>query len=74
MAEFEKKNLENLDNKPYLLWRYIDDIFFVWEHDEEKLKYFVETLNEISPKKSLLQKRPRKSVIFFDLTAPLTDS
>ena len=71
MAEFEKKNLENLDNKPYLLWRYIDDIFFVWEHDEEKLKYFVETLNEISPKKKFTAEKATKVSHFFSILQPL---
>ena len=29
MAELEEKRLEGVDNKPYLWWRYIDDIFFI---------------------------------------------
>ena len=49
MAELEEKILEIVDNKPYLSWRYIDDIFFVWEHGEEKLRNFVETFIEIHP-------------------------
>ena len=35
--------------KPYLWWRYIVDIFFILEHGEEKLRDFVQTLNEIHP-------------------------
>ena len=35
--------------KPYLWWRYIDDIFFLWKHGEEKLKEFMEHLNEKHP-------------------------
>ena len=30
MAESEETILEKVDNKPYLWWRYIDDIFFIW--------------------------------------------
>ena len=30
----------------YLWRRYIDDIFFLWEHEEEKLNEFIEHLNE----------------------------
>ena len=45
MAELEEKILEIVDNKSYLWWRYIDDIFFIWEHGEEKLRDFVQTLN-----------------------------
>ena len=43
MAELEEKILEIVDNKPYLWWRYIHDIFFIWEHGEEKLRNFAET-------------------------------
>ena len=36
MAELEEAILKEADFKPYLWWRYIDDIFFLWEHGEEK--------------------------------------
>ena len=49
MAELEKLILEKIDKKPYLWWRNINDIFFTREHGEEKLRNFVETLNEIHP-------------------------
>ena len=38
MAELEEKILEKVDNKPYLWLRYIDDIFFIWEHGGGKVK------------------------------------
>ena len=47
MAELEEKILKAVDHKSYLWWRYTDDIFFIWEHGEEKLKSFVKTLYEI---------------------------
>ena len=28
--------LKEADFKPYLWWRYINDIFFLWKHGEEK--------------------------------------
>ena len=49
MAKLKSKILEIVDNKPYLWWRYIDDIFFIWEHGEEKFRDFVQTLSEIHP-------------------------
>ena len=49
MAELEEKILEIVYNKLYLWLRNIDDIFFIWEHKEEKLRNLVETLNEIHP-------------------------
>ena len=46
MAELEEEILSELELKPYPWWRYIDGIFFLWEHGEEKLKAFIEHLNE----------------------------
>ena len=39
----EEEVLRKAEFKPYLWWRYIDDIFFLWEHGEEKLKSFIDT-------------------------------
>ena len=54
-------------------WRYIDDIFFLWEHGEEKLKKFLEYLNE----KHLTIKFPAEwsqaSINFLDLSVSFTD-
>ena len=35
MAELEEEILQKAELEPYLWWRYIDDIFFLWEHGEE---------------------------------------
>ena len=45
MADFEEKMLESCEKKPVIWWRYIDDIFFIWEHGEESLKVFIEEVN-----------------------------
>ena len=41
MAELEEEILMEVELKPYLWWRYREDIFFIWEHGEEKLKEFI---------------------------------
>ena len=38
MADLEKCLLSDIDLKLYIWWRYIDDIFLLWEHGEESLK------------------------------------
>ena len=50
MTDLEKRFLSDIDLKPYIWWRYIDDIFLIWEHDEEFLKLFLEKINKIHPK------------------------
>ena len=41
MGDFEERALENYDLKPWVWWRYIDDIFLVWEHGEQSLLEFI---------------------------------
>ena len=42
MGDLEKRLLSDIDIKPYIWWRYINDIFLIWEHSEESLKLFLE--------------------------------
>ena len=45
VATLEEKILSKVKKKLSVCWRYIDDIFFIWEHGEEWLKEFI-ILNE----------------------------
>ena len=47
MAALEKKILSKV--KKSVWWRYIDDIFFIWEHGEESLKEFINEINSFHP-------------------------
>ena len=49
MTDLEKRLLSDIDLKPYIWWRYIDDIFLIWEHGEESLKLFLGKINKIHP-------------------------
>ena len=49
MADLEKRLLSDIDLKPCIWWRYIDDIFLIWEHGEKSLKLFLEKINKIHP-------------------------
>ena len=41
MGYLEDKILNSLVEKPLVWWHYIDDIFMIWQHGEEKLKEFL---------------------------------
>ena len=45
MDRLEKRLIQNAEVKPHIWWRYIDDIFIVWTEGEEKLKEFIDYLN-----------------------------
>ena len=49
MADLEEKFLESSPLKPYVWWRYIDDIFLIWEHGKENLLKFLDSLNNCHP-------------------------
>ena len=49
MGYLEDKILNSLVEKPLVWWRYIDDIFMIWQHGEEKLKDILKILNSCHP-------------------------
>ena len=49
MGDFEEKAIDGFPLKPWIWWRYIDDIFMIWEHGEESLKEFIHHLNNTNP-------------------------
>ena len=42
MFDLEKRLLSDIDLKPYVWWRYINDIFLIWEHGKKSLRLFSE--------------------------------
>ena len=49
MGNFEQKALAAATHSPLIWWRYIDDIFLLWTHGEEKLNDFITYLNNLQP-------------------------
>ena len=73
MADLEKRLLSDIDLKPYIWWRYIDDIFLIWEHGEESLKLFLEKINKIHPTIKFTADWSCSSVNFLDLKVIMKD-
>ena len=46
---FETNALTNAPWQPHIWWRYIDDIFMIWTEGSDRLKIFVDYLNNIHP-------------------------
>ena len=67
MGDFEEQALDGYHLKPWVWWRYIDDIFLVWEHGEESLMEFIEYLNSIHPSIKFTSKFSRESIEFLDV-------
>ena len=72
MEELEEKIKES-EYKPYLWWRYIDDIFFLWEHGESKLKSFLDKIDEVHPTIKFTAEWTKTSINFLDVTVSLVE-
>ena len=59
--------------QPFIWLRYIDDMFFIWTHCEEKLNLFLKDLNEFHPNLKFTYQTSHNSVNFLDLHLSLKD-
>ena len=73
MADLETRLLSDIDLKPYIWWRYIDDIFLIWEHGEESLKFFLEKINSIHPTIKFTADWSYSSINFLDVKVIMKD-
>ena len=49
MGKFEQEALAAAPHSSLIWWRYIDDIFLLWTHGEDKLNDFITYLNNLHP-------------------------
>ena len=68
MSELEEKFIETHTLKPKVWFRYIDDIFFIWEHGENSLKEWYEHLNNYHKTIKFTLEWSRKTINFLDTT------
>jgi len=72
MADFEDKHVYTHHTQPLVWYRYIDDIFLIWEHSNEALLNFVEHLNNCHPTIKFTSEISQQQVNFLDTTVHLT--
>ena len=48
-------------------WRYIDDIFFIWEHGGESLEKFLNKLNSFYPTIKFTAENSKETINFLDI-------
>ena len=72
MADFEDKYVYQQPIQPSTWLRYIDDIFLIWEHGEEKLQTFMEHLNSCHPTIKFTSEISPSHVNFLDTTVHIT--
>ena len=70
-GSFGGKDLSKVKKKPSVWWRYIDDIFFIWEHGEESLKEFINEINSFHPTIIFTADWSKEKVNFLDVEVTL---
>ena len=67
MDALEQQFLQSSPLKPLIWWRYIDDIFFIWQHGEDKLKEFLGLLNSCHPTIKFTYEYSSNKINFLDV-------
>ena len=73
MTVLEEKILNKVKKKPNVWWRYIDDIFFIWEHGEESLKEFLNEINSFHSTIKFTADWSKEKVNFLDVEVTLNN-
>ena len=66
-VDLEDHFLKGATDKPLMWFRYIDDIFFIWTHGEEKLTDFSNFCNSFDPHIKFEQTKLTTSIPFLDV-------
>ena len=67
MTRLEERLLEASPDKPLIWMRFIDDVFFIWMHGEERLKSFIDHLNSSHETIKFTSEQSRDSISFLDV-------
>ena len=67
MSGLEGPFLESCTHKPTVFKRYIDDIFVIWEHGQDALDNFLQSLNSIHPTIKFTWEIDTRQITFLDV-------
>ena len=67
MSNLEEELLSRCEVRSWVWYRYIDDVFFIWTHDEEKLSSFVEYMNSYHRTIKFTTEISKDSVSYLDV-------
>ena len=64
MDQVESEFLKTQIHQPLVWFRYIDDIFFIWIHGQDKLEQFLVDFSKFDPSLKFTDESSRKNVLF----------
>ena len=71
MDKLESGFLKSWELTPLLWYCYIDDVFFIWTHGEEKLASFLNVLNNYHPNIKFTHESNKEHIPFLELNMKL---
>ena len=71
MDKILKDFLESEKLQPMVWFRYIDDIFFIWTHDEQELQQFLQEFNKTHPNLKFTHESSKEKISFLDFSVTL---
>ena len=71
MDYIEREFLKNEEIQPWIWFRYIDDIFFIWTASEKEFDEFLNRLNSFHPNLRFTHERSRESLNFLDVVVKI---
>ena len=74
MGDLEEKLLAQFPPKPYQWWRYIDDIFMVLTHGEDKFEDFINHINSLHSTIKFTHEFSKSHISFLDVTVSLDNN
>ena len=73
MGDLERRILDEVEKRPDIWWRYIDDVFTIWTHGEESLMEFIEQISNKHPKIQFTAEWSNRSIAFLDVMVTLDE-
>lgn len=72
MGRPEQKFLQKNHYRPFVWWKYIDDIFIIWTHGPDKLQTFIDFLSKQHPTKQFTaDNKNHLKISYLDVTVSL---
>lgn len=73
MGRLEEQALNGARIKPYVWWRFLDDIFMIWTGNTDEPKDFIDYLNNLHPTIKFTSDLSKTSVAFLDTTVSINN-
>ena len=73
MSNLEEDMTSSFEVRPWICYRYIDDIFFIWTHCKKKLSSFVDRMNSYHQKIKFTTEISKDSISYLDILISRND-